>query len=646
MLSIGHSVEGGHIPFRMGASSILSAPSPANSPHPIPDDAGAVGHCVKSSPWFGLAAIALGWLIVLWLDFQPQGLPGALQPLELGSRDTQLWFWILPLAPLAWWLRFRSGRAVDPTGFSTGAARGVLGQRDLLIAAGLGLAHVVACLIADLAYGSPYPAYHDEFSYLFQAKTFLAGRWGWPSHEVSALFDQMHVVNTGVFASRYFPGAGLWLAPFLAAGCPEWAMPAAGGLAVLCATLAAMRLGGTLCGAVGGTLLAVSPGSVVFHSLILAHAPTLLGLSLLLLACTYLDDAAETDGRWAFVAGSVAGGGLALAMLSRPLTAAAIALPYGMAWCVGGLRDRSRAGRFSAKSIAGTLGLAGTLTCGFVVLGLQNQAITGNVWLTPYSLYNATYTPSHVYGFDNVTRGQGQYAPRAIRSYEEWAENLTPEGACANTLRRSVSLARWSGGLILMVVLIAATWWGRRDLPAGWHLWPLSITGLLAAYFGYWFDGIQHWHYAYEAILPLCLWCGAVFAAVLRACGREGRSLAVAWCWGALALALVGQYVPLAADQPSLYAKAVSELRFAKVKYLNVYSHVEANIPEGRALVIVRPDPADRHMDYINNSPSLDDRILYARELPNLATPQRLRNLFPERTLYRLDIPKGRLERM
>jgi hypothetical protein len=581
-------------------------------------------------------------LIVLWLDFLPSSIPAALQPLELGSRDSQVWFWVLPLAPLMGWVRFRG----DNRPVSQVKRSFALGQRELLIAAGLGLLHLVACLVTDLAYASPYPAYHDEFSYLFQAKTFLAGRWGWPSHEVPELFDQMHVLNTGVFASRYFPGAGLWLAPFLAAGCPEWGMPAAGSVAVVCATLAGIRLGGALAGAIGGALLAISPGAVMFHSLILAHAPTLMGLSVLILAWTYLEESAENGGRGAFLAGSVAGAGLALAMLSRPLTAAAIALPYGIAWGIGVVRQRRSEGGFSAKSVAGTCGLGVTLACGFVLMAAQNRAITGSVWRTPYSLYNATYTPSHVYGFGNVTRGQSEHAPRAIRSYEEWAENLTPAGACANTLRRTVSLLRWSCGLIPAVLLVTATWWVRRDLPAGWCYWPASIIALLMAYFGYWFDGIQHWHYAYEAILPLCLWCGAVFAAVLRACRREGRTLAMVWCWGALALAIVGQYIPVAADQPSLYAKAVSELRFAKVKYLNVYSHVEANIPAGRALVLVRPDPADRHMDYVNNSPALDDRILYARELPDSVPPERVRQLFPDRALYLLDIPGGRLDRL
>ncbi len=43
------------------------------------------------------------------------------------------------------------------------------------------------------------------------------------------------------------------------------------------------------------------------------------------------------------------------------------------------------------------------------------------------------------------------------------------------------------------------------------------------------------------------------------------------------------------------------------------------------------------------NSPSLDDRVLYARDLPNLAPPEKLHELFPDRALFLLDISAGTL---
>ncbi len=68
------------------------------------------------------------------------------------------------------------------------------------------------------------PALHDEYSYLFQAGTFLAGRLAFPSApRHPELFDQMHVLNDNdVYAGRYFPGTAFWMAPFVALGKPYW----------------------------------------------------------------------------------------------------------------------------------------------------------------------------------------------------------------------------------------------------------------------------------------------------------------------------------------------------------------------------------------------------------------------------------------
>jgi len=59
-------------------------------------------------------------------------------------------------------------------------------------------------------FGDLPPAYHDEYSYLFQAETFARGRVTNDRFEAAPeLFDQMHILNDlpGKFVSRYFPGA-------------------------------------------------------------------------------------------------------------------------------------------------------------------------------------------------------------------------------------------------------------------------------------------------------------------------------------------------------------------------------------------------------------------------------------------------------
>ncbi|MCA8999975.1 MAG: hypothetical protein KDA80_23465, partial [Planctomycetaceae bacterium] len=196
------------------------------------------------------------------------------------------------------------------------------------------------------------PVIHDEFSYLLQAKTFLSRRWFWESSPVAReLFHQMHVLNDGKFASRYLPGTGLWIAPWLAMGHPRWGHWFAQGSVAVAAYLLSKRLtemsradgkrlpngpglagiptaswSGLIAGIVAGTLIALSPGLALFSNLMLSHHPTLVGLSLFLWAFLHLMETSAM--RWSLLSGA----GLAFAMICRPLTAAAVGLPWGFWW--------------------------------------------------------------------------------------------------------------------------------------------------------------------------------------------------------------------------------------------------------------------------------------------------------------------------
>src|SRR5690606_32850750 len=126
-----------------------------------------------------------------------------------------------------WWPRLgRWGGESCPTNIKPTTRHEDLrafGLSLLVAAAGWGMAWYVAQQFGDLP-----PAYHDEFSYLFQAETFLAGRVSYPSHPtMPELFDQMHVLNEGRFASRYFPGTAIWMVPFVALCNPWWGHQAA-----------------------------------------------------------------------------------------------------------------------------------------------------------------------------------------------------------------------------------------------------------------------------------------------------------------------------------------------------------------------------------------------------------------------------------
>ena len=270
--------------------------------------------------------------------------------------DTTFPFVLLAIAPIVWFVRSRPprvgsgvvGRKSAPRRSDRGAVGlGTKGTTESVD--GRAWTMAIACALTSIAasawiasfdvvveeghppmrFGDLPPAIHDEFSYLFQAKTFLAGRLSFPSSpRMPELFDQMHVLNEGRFASRYFPGVGLWLAPFVAIGHPYWAEWLAGGLAAFFIFWAGRELAGNGVGLAAGLLTALSPGMGLFSNLLLSHGPTMAALALFLFFFVrFMGTARTSDAFWA-------GCGLSFAMLCRPLTAAGFALPFGLwfAW--------------------------------------------------------------------------------------------------------------------------------------------------------------------------------------------------------------------------------------------------------------------------------------------------------------------------
>ncbi len=60
-------------------------------------------------------------------------------------------------------------------------------------------------------------------------------------------------------------------------------------------------------------------------------------------------------------------------------------------------------------------------------------------------------------------------------------------------------------------------------------------------------------------------------------------------------------------------------------------------------MVFVVPDPTDRHMDYVYNSPGLDGQILRARYRPERENLEELVTLFPDRDAYRFVVSSGEM---
>jgi len=491
------------------------------------------------------------------------------------------------------------------------------------------------------------PAYHDEFSYLFQAKTLLDGRFSYPSSAVHPeLFDQMHLLNEGRMASRYYPGTGLWLAPFVALGHPYWGTWMAGALSTMLIYWTGRELGGRSTAILAGMAMAVSPGIALFGNTVLAHHPTLLGLTMFLLGVT----------RWKRTRSAcdacVASVGLSFAMLCRPMTAAAVGLPFGLdvlIWLIS--RPTSTPdtpGSSQPSRFRSLLGFGIPLIAGWGLMLGYNQSVTGNWQQSPYQLYTDIYTPRHVYGFHNVERGERRLGPKVIESYDAWAENLTPRLAARNAAIRWVSSWLWTFDIVslLMVTVMVA---GRLpQLDRRWWLIGSAILCLHLFHVPYWYVGIMGWHYVFESAPLWCLLLGLATDLLFKDCRRRGKPAFAYWWSGFLALSLAGAYlIPVpetgvpAVRWRSRFERGLSTLAYPRRQHAEFRRWLDEHVKRPALVLLEQQQTVNSHLDLMVNEPGLQSDLLLGRYTPGQTDLAQIRSDFPDRNVY-LAVPEQR----
>ena len=479
------------------------------------------------------------------------------------------------------------------------------------------------------------PAYHDEFSYLLQARTFLAGRLSWPAMTVQPdLFHQVHVLNRPTTASRYFPWTGLWMAPFVALGYPSFGHWLAGAIACVFFHRSLCHMMEFRWAAVGGILIAASPGLAAFSNLLLAHHPTMMALSVFLWAfLRFMDRCLVMDA-------VVAGTALSLAMLGRPMTAAGFALPFGVWLLMAMIRQQWMRSDESSKTWSPGRVLAGfgiPLLLGFGVLALMNHATTGNWMKSAYQLYTDTWTPRHRYGFDNANIDPSLPESKVLQSYDAWAENLTIEKAESNVEQRTLYSLRWTLGIAALTFSIIASlssclsFRDRRPL-----LLLCSVLALHAVHIPYWYDGIMHWHYVFEtAPLLIMLATFGLRAASLTLQTWLGTRLSSLWLTSLLLASLIPNWFD--ADTfwgPSRVTTAFREQAFSRVRFEYFRRLTMSTQIQHPALILVDEGSSNPQLSYIINPPDLSGEVIVCR-LPNDASiVDELTNAFPDHHLY------------
>jgi len=458
------------------------------------------------------------------------------------------------------------------------------------------------------------PRVHDEYSYLLQAETFLAGRLYWPAPPASEHFHEVHVLMAdGVLASRYFPATGAWIAPFLAIGSPILAGWLAQGLISGFMAAAASRLSLTA-GVTTGVLVSTCPALVIFGNTFLSPPPTMMGLAV---AWWAFQEAFYSRSRWwPFVVGAAVG----WAFLARPLTAAAIAGPWGLyaVWQSVGLHALRRPVLWMVIGfLPAVLGM-----------GIYNQAITGDISMTPYGKYTAVYTPSHVYGFYNRTRGTAAHEPRTIDAYEGWVAELTPERSLQLLFRRWENALPWMGGCIPVVILFMLAVF--QSLSAGDRviLPVLSVAMLSMAYIPYFFEGVMGFSYIIEAIPWVLFAMGYAYSRVAKSFALQGRTSLTLW-WSLLLV--ITTAMNLFVTLPTALSPD-GELVHPRLEAAQRIEQEKLVCGEERCLILYDiSQQSDLHVMWVNNHPSFDSPIIRALALDDIDP---VLKAFPDRKAF------------
>lgn len=578
------------------------------------------------------------WLLPIWLaGFVPLavGLFDLIPEWDFWVISVELVIWLIaPVLVIAWPGRTQCEVSDEPARDS-GIRRHVTSLRLALLCAVAAFAMVSWSGWRDRQLP---PAYHDEYSYLFQAEIFRGLRWSVPSPErYPELFNQMHVLNEGRMASRYLPGTGAVILPGLVPGLPQLGHWCCMALSALLAYATAHELSGRVAGLTAGLTFAVAPATIVFGNLLLAHAPTLAALAVFVFfTMRWLRTGRAVDAM-------LASFGLAAAILCRPATAFGCAIPFviAVAWML--LRS-ARERRLRWLGIA-VLAWSIPLLTGFSILFSYNRDITGSGWTMTYQYYTDIYTPRHVYGFDNVVRGEQHLGPKVNDLYDRWAVNLTPQLAIENTITRLLGSWLWTWDpLVLFVTAIAAPIvHATTSADRRWWLILGAIAGLHGVHFAYWYTGIFGWHYVYETSWLWLLLLGLVTQSTMASgIGSRGYPAALIWLT-TIVVAGIGAtcVIPGFSDIPRTW-RAWDSVRFARQRHAEFFAWTKSAATPP-ALVLVRPTDEELYMSYVTNRPGLEDPVIYARELPNVATPAEVARAFPNRNVYVCDPAKRTL---
>jgi hypothetical protein len=343
-------------------------------------------------------------------------------------------------------------------------------HRHNIIALFLALAGFIASALVTQRIFEAVPHIEDEIAYVWQAKALINGHLtiASPPHSNSYLVPFVVDYNGERFG-KYPPGWPAMLAVAIRLGTRAWINPLLAGLAVWLTYRLGKRIFSDFVGLLAAGLTVTSPFFLMNSGSLLSH-PFGLVLSLLF-ALGWLEsfwgdadplaiqDAVQSKKQWLYTI--ISASALGVLIFTRPLTALAVAIPFG----IHGLYVLFRGGAMARQKLI-VFGLTGILGVGLYLL--WQYALTGNALLNPYTLW---------WSYDRVGFGPGHGKVLSGHTlYLAWINTRS------NLQGGSSDLFGW--GSFSWIFQPFGIWASRRN-PKGLLVGSVGLS-LVLVYMSYW----------------------------------------------------------------------------------------------------------------------------------------------------------------
>lgn len=344
----------------------------------------------------------------------------------------------------------------------------------------LSLTLILAAALVGRQVFDDLPHLEDEFAYLWQARVMADGKLTLPTPEFPKSFVIPFVVDyQGQRFAKYPPGWPAVLSLGVRGGLASWVNPLLAGLAVWLTYRLGKRIMGGRTGFLGALLLGTSPIFLIQSGSLLSHLWSLLLTVAFVLA--WLDGLEREEMRAEFIPPTAAGFSLGLLVLTRPLTALAVTIPFLVAGSVILVQGPG----WKRKRVLVTGGIPLLFVGLFLV---WQKEVTGSFTTNPYTLW----WPYDKYGFGKGF-GVMEGGHTALQGWRNTRYSLR------------VAASDFLGWLKYSWIALPFGLWASRRSRLSWYLVGITLS-LVLLYLGYW---VGSWllgpRYYFEALPGLAL---------------------------------------------------------------------------------------------------------------------------------------------